>query len=181
MGSETVTMDSETLPLKRPSRRFRAFLRELNSLVVAVIMATTAYIALRWSTPQIAVEGVRGFLEKFVGVSWPFFAVVTTFLFYVIGAWIVEVFALGAPRRWQGIGHALHWATEACPLVGLLTTFLSLLFALLAYGEAGPGNPGTQATFITQFAIAFGSSIAGGVLALTAFTLHRVLPRDWDD
>ena len=80
--------------------------------------------------------------------------------------------------RQLGIGHALHWATEACPLVGLLTTFLSLLMALLVYGEAGPGNPGTQAAFITKFAIAFGSSIAGGVLALMAFTLHRVLPQD---
>ena len=77
----------------------------------------------------------------------------------------------------EEISDALHWATEACPLVGLLTTFLSLLVALLAYGEAGPNNPETQAAFITQFAIAFGSSIAGGILALVAFTLHRILPR----
>jgi hypothetical protein len=48
--------------------------------------------------------------------------------------------------------------------------------ALLAYGEAGPGQPETQAAFIKQFAIAFGSSIAGGLLALLAFTLHRLLP-----
>ena len=50
-----------------------------------------------------------------------------------------------APRNWNGIDQALHWATEACPLVGLLTTFASLLTALLAYSEAGPGSPGTQA------------------------------------
>ena len=43
--------------------------------------------------------------------------------------------------------------------------------ALMVYGEAGPSNPKTQAAFISQFAIAFGSSIAGGILALLAFTL----------
>ena len=48
--------------------------------------------------------------------------------------------------------------------------------ALLAYGEAGPGQLETQTAFIKQFAIAFGSSIAGGLLALLAFTLHRLLP-----
>ena len=171
-------MTSETAALRNPPGRTRTFLREVNTLVVAGAMGLAAYIAAMWAVPDIPEEGIMAFLEKFVGVSWPFFAVVTAFLFYAIGAWIVEAFALGVRRRWQGISHALHWAAEACPLVGLLTTFLSLLLALLVYGEAGPGNPGTQAAFITQFAIAFGSSIAGGVLALIAFTLHRVLPRD---
>ena len=89
----------------------------------------------------------------------------------------IILFDLGGYRDWYGIRQALHWSTEACPLVGLLTTFLSLLTALLAYGEAGPGKPETQAAFITQFAIAFGSSIAGGVLSLTSITLHRILPQ----
>jgi len=111
-------------------------------------------------------------------VAWPFFAAVTVLLFYVIGAWLVDVFGMAVSRNWNTLAEALHWATEACPLVGLLTTFLSLLFALLTYGEAGPGRPETQAAFITQFAIAFGSSIAGGILALLAFTLHRLLPRE---
>ena len=51
----------------------------------------------------------------------------------------------------------------------------------MTYGEAGPGQPETQAAFISQFAIAFGSSIAGGLLALLAFTLHRVIPDDLDE
>lgn len=174
-------MESGTATLKHSPGRFSAFIRELNTVVVGGVMATTAYISVRWAAPQVFEEGVQSLLDKFVGVSWPFFAVVTAFLFYVIGAWIVEAFALAASRRWHGIGQALHWATEACPLVGLLTTFFSLLTALLVYGEAGPGNPGTQATFITQFAIAFGSSIAGGVLALMAFTLHRILPHESEE
>ena len=69
----------------------------------------------------------------------------------------------------------MDWAAEACPYVGLLTTFFTFLRALLVYSDAGPGNPETQAAFIKQFAIAFGSSITGGVLALAAFTLGALV------
>ena len=40
---------------------------------------------------------------------------------------------------------------------------------------AGPGDPETQRAFIGQFAIAFGSSITGGILALIAFTLVTLI------
>ena len=155
--------------------------RELHTVIAGLILATSLYIVVRWAAPHIASQDAHALLDKFVGLSWPFFVVVTAFLFYVMGAWIAEIFGFAAPRDWYGIGQGLHWATEACPLVGLLTTFLSLLIALLAYGEAGPGKPETQAVFISQFAIAFGSSISGGVLALLAFTLHRVVPADDED
>jgi hypothetical protein len=161
-----------------------AISREFNTLLMAFCLAITAYIVTYWGFPAIGNGDLLGQMVKFVGVSWPFFSLVSLFLIYVIGAWLAEVFALGGRRHWDGIRQALYWSTEACPLVGLLTTFLSLLTALLAYGEAGPGKPETQAAFITQFAIAFGSSIAGGVLALTSFTLHRILPHsdgDFDD
>jgi hypothetical protein len=156
----------------------RGFLsREFNTLLMVLCLAITAYIVAYWGFPAISDTDLVGLMVKFVGVSWPFFSLVSLFLLYVVGAWLAEVFALGGGgRKWNGIRQALFWSTEACPLVGLLTTFLSLLTALLAYGEAGPGKPETQAAFITQFAIAFGSSIAGGVLALTSFTLHRILP-----
>ena len=171
-------MVSDANVMSRPRRKGTLFAREVNSLFIAIIVGVTTYILLKWAAPQVSAQGLHPLLEKFVGVSWPFFFAVMVFLYYVIGAWMVEIFALGIPRNWSEISDALHWATEACPLVGLLTTFLSLLLALLAYGEAGPGKPETQATFITQFAIAFGSSIAGGILALIAFTLHRVLPQE---
>jgi hypothetical protein len=162
---------------ERPGR-LAAVSREINTLLLAAIVAIAAFVVFRSAAPQIAAADARDFMDRFMGFSWAFFVVVTAFLLYATGAWMAAVFGLGAPRRWERIGHALHWAAEACPLVGLLTTFLSLLTALLAYGEAGPGSPDTQAAFISQFAIAFGSSIAGGVLALIAFTLHRVLPED---
>jgi hypothetical protein len=158
-----------------------ALSREVNSLLVVVIIGVVTYIFARWAIPETQSGSVISILKKFVGVSWPFFVTVMIYLYYVTGAWIVETFALGAPRRWDGISQVLHWAAEACPLVGLLTTFLSLLLALMIYGEAGPGDPKTQAAFISQFAVAFGSSIAGGVLALLAFTLHRVIPDTLDE
>ena len=171
-------MTSDANLVSIPQRKGTPFAREVNSLFIALIVGVTTYILLKWATPQVTAQGLHPLLEKFVGVSWPFFFSVMVFLYYVIGAWMVEVFALGIARDWSEISDALHWATEACPLVGLLTTFLSLLLALLVYGEAGPGKPDTQAAFITQFAIAFGSSIAGGILALIAFTLHRVIPQE---
>lgn len=173
-------IEPESAALAQPQGRFSAHVREVNTVLVAAILGISAYVTARWGTPHIASDSLHEFLNKFVGVAWPFFLIVALFLFYVMGALIVEVFALGASRRWQGIGQALHWATEACPLVGLLTTFFSLLTALQIYGEAGPANPETQATFIIQFSIAFGSSIAGGILALIAFTFHKTLPQDED-
>ena len=153
--------------------------REFNTLLMVICLAIASYIITFWAFPAIRNGDLVGLMVKFVGVSWPFFSLVSLFLLYVVGAWLAEVFALGCRRDWNGLRQALFWSTEACPLVGLLTTFLSLLTALLAYGEAGPGKPETQAAFITQFAIAFGSSIAGGVLALTSFTLHRILPNSY--
>ena len=145
------------------------------------ILAVSVFMLTKWFTPQLLAGDVVGSLEKYLGFSWPFFSAVLAFILYAMAAVLIEIFEFSPPRDWNGIDQALHWATEACPLVGLLTTFASLLTALLAYGEAGPGQPGTQAAFITQFAIAFGSSIAGGLLALIAFTLHRLLPEDPGD
>lgn len=155
-----------------------AFAREANTLLIATIAGIVTYICATWAVPQITSLGLHELLRKFVGVAWPFFVTVTIYLYYVTGAWIVDVFAFGTNRGWDRISQVLHWATEACPLVGLLTTFLSLLLALMVYGEAGPGQLQTQTAFIKQFAIAFGSSIAGGILALLAFTLHRLIPDD---
>ncbi len=150
--------------------------RGLHTLIAMSILAVIVFMITKWATPQLYAGDAVQTLEKYLGFSWPFFAAVLTFVIYVTAAWSVELLEFAPPRDWNGIDQALHWATEACPLVGLLTTFASLLTALLAYGAAGPGQPETQAAFITQFAIAFGSSIAGGLLSLVSFTLHRLLP-----
>ena len=148
----------------------------LHTLIAMLILVVGVFLLAKWLSPQVFSGEVIQTLEKYLGFSWPFFAAVLVFNLYVTAAWLIEMFEFAPPREWNGVNQALHWATEACPLVGLLTTFASLLTALLAYGAAGPGQPGTQAAFITQFAIAFGSSIAGGLLSLVSFTLHRLLP-----
>lgn len=168
----------ETEAPGRGAGRIAIAAREIQTLLLAAIVAMAAAIGARLVMPVAHLSDIHGALDKFIGPAWPFFAAVALFLCYGLGAWIVESFRLGAPRIWHGIDHALHWATEACPMVGLLTTFFSLLLALLAYSEAGPGKPETQAAFIANFALAFGSSIAGGVLSLIAFTLHRLLPQE---
>ena len=152
--------------------------RGLHTLIAMAILSVGVFMSAKWIVPQLFIGSGIETLEKYLGFSWPFFAAVLTFVLYVTAAWMIEVFEFAPPRDWNGVDQALHWATEACPLVGLLTTFASLLTALLAYGEVGPGTPGAQAAFITQFAIAFGSSIAGGLLALVSFTLHRLLPEN---
>jgi hypothetical protein len=148
----------------------------IHTLIAMLILVVGVFLLAQWLTPQIFSGEIIQTLEKYLGFSWPFFAAVLVFNLYVTAAWLIEMLEFAPPRDWNGVDQALHWATEACPLVGLLTTFASLLTALLAYGAAGPGQPGTQAAFITQFAIAFGSSIAGGLLSLVSFTLHRLLP-----
>ncbi len=157
------------------SGRFRSVGRELNTLLVAAIILAGIYLTALAVLPEVGTGDLSGLTHRFVGPAWPFFAAVLFFLAYVSAAWVSEATRLVAARPdWGGFARVLLWATEACPLVGLLTTFLSLLQALLVYGEAGgPGNPEVQAAFIERFAVAFGSSIAGGVLALIAFTLHR--------
>jgi len=155
--------------------------RNFHTFILLAILTVGVLMAGRWIAPSLFTSPSIGTLEKYLGFSWPFFAAVLTFNLYVLAAWVIEIMEFAAPRNWNGIDQALHWATEACPLVGLLTTFASLLTALLAYSEAGPGSPGTQAAFISQFAIAFGSSIAGGLLALVSFTLHRVTPEHYVD
>lgn len=152
------------------------FTREFHSMIGAAIIFLIFYMSCKAIFPNTITNQQLVFLHKYVGIAWPFFIIVTIFLFYVAGAWMVESFGFVCSRSWGAILQILNWATEACPLVGLLTTFLSFLTALTVYADAGPSNPETQSTFIAQFAIAFGSSIAGGLLALIAFTFHRVLP-----
>ncbi len=149
--------------------------REINTLILISIISV---IIVMWADFNISFDQlteVEAFLSKYVGIAWPFFIVTATFIFWAIGAYIVEVFISTQKRNWSLITKMLDWAAEACPYVGLLTTFFTFLNALLVYSKAGPGTPETQAAFIGQFSIAFGSSISGGILALFAFTLKALI------
>lgn len=152
------------------------FTRELNTSLVAGIITLATYTLLRELSP-LKGQDLYDLALTYAGPAWWFFLMVAAFLFWVFAALTVQIFSLASARRWDSIDTFLEWATEACPLVGLLTTFISLLMALLVYSEAGPGKPETQQAFIENFAVAFGSSICGGLLALTAFTLHKFVTR----
>lgn len=149
--------------------------RELHTCLVMVILALVTAVLLRGLFPSWGIGQSAEIARTYIGPSAWFFYGVGLFILWVVAALVVEHAGLGVPRRWASIHGGLHWAFEASPLVGLLATFVSFLIALLSYSEAGPG-PETQARFIEQFAIAFGSSICGGVMALMAFTLQKVLP-----
>tara|TARA_R110002124_G_scaffold287142_1_gene470667 strand:+ start:13456 stop:14088 length:633 start_codon:yes stop_codon:yes gene_type:complete len=157
---------------------FSNLVREFNTVLVLTILGVCAYMLIVRFLPGLTFDRVVDTVPKFAGWSWPFFAVVFAFLFWVLAARIADASGFVTARRWGAIGQVLHWATEACPLMGLLTTFTSLRDGLLVYGQTGPGQPESQTLFIAQFAIAIGSSIVGGIAALKAFTLHRTLPRD---
>jgi len=155
--------------------RLKSINREVNTVILVSIICV---LIVMWADFNISVKQlseVEAFLTKFVGIAWPFFLAVAGFIFWAVGAYIVEVFLSSQRRNWSFIIKMLDWAAEACPYVGLLTTFYTFLNALLVYSKAGPGTPETQAAFIGQFAIAFGSSITGGILALFAFTLRALI------
>ena len=155
--------------------RLKSINREVNTVILVSIICV---LIVMWADFNISVKQlseVEAFLTKFVGIAWPFFLAVAGFIFWAVGAYIVEVFLSSQMRNWSFIIKMLDWAAEACPYVGLLTTFYTFLNALLVYSKAGPGTPETQAAFIGQFAIAFGSSITGGILALFAFTLRALI------
>ncbi|MBI78973.1 MAG: hypothetical protein CMQ51_00940 [Gammaproteobacteria bacterium] len=149
--------------------------REINSVLLSIIVLVLIVMFLDISFSMDQFGEAEKFLNKFVGIAWPFFVIVSLFINWVFGAWLTEVFVSDSKRDWSKVVRYLDWAAEACPYVGLLTTFFTFLRALLVYSDAGPGNPETQAAFIKQFAIAFGSSITGGVLALAAFTLGALV------
>ena len=90
-------MTADAKPIRNHPIKGTAFGREINSLLIAVIVGITTYILAQWAVPHIAAQSLHELLTKFVGVSWPFFVAVMVYLYYVTGALIVETFALGKP------------------------------------------------------------------------------------
>ena len=160
--------------MKLPTR-IRSINREINTVILISIFCVLIVMGADLNISVKQLSEIEAFLAKYVGIAWPFFLGVAGFIFWVVGAYVVEVFLSTQKRGWTFIIKILDWAAEACPYVGLLTTFYTFLNALLVYSKAGPGTPETQAAFIGQFAIAFGSSITGGILALFAFTLRALI------
>ena len=154
---------SDMTGLKLPMK-LKSVNREINTVILVFIVGVLIVMWADFNISMKQLSQIEVFLAKYVGIAWPFFLIVAGFIFWAVGAYIVEVFLLTQKRNWTFVVKILDWAAEACPYVGLLTTFYTFLNALLVYSKAGPGTPETQAAFIGQFAIAFGSSITGGIL-----------------
>lgn len=150
--------------------------RETHTLLAAASVVLLGYLAVRGVASEMTPDLLLVWVEGYIGPTWPFFAGVALLLLYTTGAWLAELGDRAGKRDWTSLAYALHWATEASPLVGYLQTFMSLAVALEAFGEAGPGAEGRSA-FIAQFSLALGSAIAGGALSLGCFTLHRLVMR----
>ena len=155
-----------------------AFLRrESHTLLATASVVVLGYLLVGDMAPEMTPDSLLVWVEGYIGPTWPFFAGVVLLLLYATGALLAGLGDRGAGRRdWTALAYALHWATEASPLVGLLQTFMSLAVALGAFAEAGPGAE-SQSAFIAQFSTALGSTIAGGALSLGCFTLHKLVMR----
>ena len=96
MASGTQVMNMQCSPAPENVRigQGTLFLREVNTIIAALIIATVTYI-FAFCGP-IAEQNINELVPKFVGVAWPFFALVLALVFYVVGATIVAAFALGA-------------------------------------------------------------------------------------
>ena len=159
----------------RPYGTLQNLSREILTIMLFSIFLMLMVMAADVSLSFKQMTVIEQFLARYVGVAWPFFMMIAIFIIWAFGAWVVEFVGVKAKRNWKPIVKVLDWAVEACPYVGLITTFFTFLNALVVYSQAGPGNPDTQKAFIGQFAIAFGSSITGGILALIAFTLVTLI------
>ena len=157
------------------AHRLASLRREMHALLAAASLVLLGYLAARDAAPEVTPDSALVWAERFIGPTWPFFAGVALLLLYATGAWLAELGGRDT-RDWTSLAHALHWATEASPLVGLLQTFMSLLVALDAFAAAGPGAA-SQTAFIAQFSMALGSTIAGAALSLCGFTLHKLVTR----
>ena len=158
------------------SHRLASLRRETHTLLAAASVVLLGYLGARDVAPEMTLDSLLAWVEGYIGPTWPFFAGVALLLLYATGAWLAGLGEGAGKRDWASLGYALHWATEASPLVGLLQTFMSLAVALEAFGTAGPGAE-SQSAFITQFSMALGSTIAGGALSLGCFTLHKLVMR----
>jgi len=132
-------MTAEASTASRPTQKGTSLGREVNSLLIAVIIGITTYIFAHWAVPQIPSQGLHELLKKFVGVSWPFFVTVMVYLYYVTGAWIVETFALVSGRR--------RTATHSSAVV--VTTGAETLAGIQPFADMFLGQQ--QAFFIDRY------------------------------
>lgn len=159
----------------RPGR-IKAFMRELHTWIAALSIALAVTIFFIGSLPDS--DSALSLAKKFLGPGAPFFAGIGILVLYAFAAFVVDAFGLVAPRRWTGLGNALYWAQESSQWTGLISSFYAFMIGINSYSQNLANGTVARQEFLQSVSLAITSTLAGGVLALVAFTLQRVLPSD---
>jgi hypothetical protein len=156
-------------------RRMTLSRREVDSVIVGGIVAVGCYLAMGLAGVVLDADSAWAMAAKYLGLSAPLFGAAMLFLFWVVGALIVELAGLtDMRRRWDGVAAALFYLESAAPFVGLLECFISIVKALLAYADAG-ASAAAQSVLIANIAVALCASAVGCFVALCAHSLKAVL------
>ncbi len=159
----------------RPGR-FKAFMREVHTWLAALSIALAAAVFIFGSLPDS--ESAASLARKYLGPGAPFFVGIGILILYAFAAFVIDAFGLAAPRRWAGLGNALHWAQESAQWIGLISSFYAFMIGINTYSQNLANGAVARQEFLQSVSLAITSTLAGGVLALIAFTLQRVLPVD---
>jgi cytochrome c biogenesis factor len=159
----------------RPGR-FKTFMREVHTWLAALSIALAATVFIFGSLPDS--ESMTGLARKYLGPGAPFFAGIGILILYAFAAFVIDAFGLAAPRRWAGLGNALHWAQESAQWTGLISSFYAFMIGINTYSQNLANGAAARQEFLQSVSLAITSTLAGGVMALIAFTLLQVLPTD---
>ena len=159
----------------RPGR-FKAFMREVHTWLAALSIALAAAVFFFGSLPDS--ESAASLARKFLGPGAPFFAGIGILILYAFAAFLIDAFGFAVPRRWSGLANALHWAQESAQWTGLISSFYAFMIGINTYSQNLVNGATARQEFLQSVSLAITSTLAGGILALVAFTLLRVLPTD---
>ena len=159
----------------RPGR-YRVFMREIHTWLAAFSIALAIAVFAFGSLPDGA--GVASLAQKYLGPGAPIFAAIAILINYALAAFVLDAFGLAAPRRWDGLGNALHWAQESAQWVGLISSFYAFSIGINSYSQNLANGAVARQEVLQSVSLAITSTLAGGVLALLAFSIQKVLPQD---
>lgn len=156
--------------------RYRVFLREVHTWIVAssIMLATAVFFF--GSLPDSA--GVISLAQKYLGPGAPFFAAIALLIIYVLAAYILDAFGLATSRQWDGLGNALHWAQESAQWTGLISSFYAFMIGINTYSQNLANGAVARQQFLESVGLAITTTLCGGILALAAFSILKVLPQD---
>jgi len=156
--------------------RYGVFMRELHTWLVACSIALATAVFALGSLPDGV--GVASLAWKYLGPGWSVFAAIAVLIDYTLAAFVLDAFGLAAPRRWAGLANALHWSQESAQWAGLISSFYAFMIGINTYSQNLANGAVARQEFLQSVSLAITSTLAGGILALLAFSIQKVLPQD---